>query len=108
MSLTIRDNPDASQFEIAEDGVLAGFVRYRLTDVGQIAFTHTQVIPEFARRNLAGQLVAHALEDARRRGLAVLPFCPYVARQIRRNPSLYIDLVPADQRVRFGLIDHSS
>ncbi|HEY3259270.1 MAG TPA: GNAT family N-acetyltransferase, partial [Pseudonocardiaceae bacterium] len=58
--------------------------------------------PEFGGRGLAGQLVQHALDDTRRRGLAVLPFCPYVRGFIARHPE-YVDLVPQAQRDRFGL-----
>ena len=43
-----------------------------------------------------------ALDDARRRGLGVLPICPFVQAFIVRHPD-YVDLVPTAQRRRFGL-----
>lgn len=57
----------------------------------------------FAGRGLARKLVADALADVRRRGLAVLPFCPYVRRVIASDPSKYLDLVRPGDRARFGL-----
>jgi hypothetical protein len=42
------------------------------------------------------------LDDVRKRGLAALPFCPYVRRFIERHPQ-NLDLVPEEQRERFGL-----
>jgi uncharacterized protein len=102
MSAITRDNPSQGRYEIYDDDELAGFSSYRLTH-NQIAFTHTEISPAFARKNLARQLVADALQDARRRGLAVLPFCPYVRRFIARDAEQYLDLVPANQRERFGL-----
>jgi uncharacterized protein len=48
-------------------------------------------------------LVDAVLDDARRRGLAVLPRCPFARRVIAENQDAYLDLVPADAREEFGL-----
>ena len=45
---------------------------------------------------------SYALDDARARGLAVIPYCPFINEWLKRHPS-YTDLVPADERERFGL-----
>ena len=47
-------------------------------------------------------LARFSLDDARERGLAVLPFCPYVNSWIKKHPE-YADLVPEDRRGDFGL-----
>lgn len=100
MSVTVRDNPENSRYEAYEGGQLASFTEYhRYRD--EIAFIHTETDPAFAGRGLAGHLVQKALDDVRGRGLAVLPFCPYVRRFILRHPQ-YIELVPPQQRERFG------
>lgn len=52
-----------------------------------------------------GQLVTEELDDARRRGLAGLPFCPYVRQVIASGPEQYLDLVPPRNRERFKLLD---
>jgi predicted GNAT family acetyltransferase len=69
----------------------------------QIAFTHTEMDSSFSGRGLAKHLVTEVLDDARRRGLAVLPFCPFVRKFIAQNPAQYLDLVPEQDRNRFGL-----
>lgn len=102
MDVTVRDNPDESRYEIHLGDRLAGFSDYRLRS-DRIAFTHTEVADELSGRGLARKLVADELADARRRGLAVLPFCPYVRRVIADHPDRYLDLVPAKDRARFGL-----
>ena len=51
---------------------------------------------------LGGRLIGAALDDARGKGLAVLPFCPFVDAYIKRHRE-YVELVPADQRQGFGL-----
>lgn len=102
---TVRDNPDEHRYEIYDDDQLAGFSEYKLGK-DQIAFTHTEVDPAFGGRGLARKLVAEELADARRRGLGVLPFCPYVRKIIAGDPETYLDLVPAKERARFELPGH--
>ncbi|WP_406724016.1 GNAT family N-acetyltransferase [Streptomyces sp. GD-15H] len=102
MSTATRDNPAEHRYEIHDDGRLAGFAVYELAH-GSISFTHTETLPEFGGRGLAGQLVAEALDDARRRNLAVLPYCPYVRKVIARDTDTYLDLVPEKDRARVGL-----
>lgn len=98
----VHDKPELSRYEIRDGDELAGFSECRLAS-GTIAFTHTEVDPAFNGRGLAKALVAEALEDARRRGLAVLPFCPYVRKVIAAEPTRYLDLVPLRDRDRFKL-----
>lgn len=101
MSVTVRDNPEKSRYEVYDGEQLAGFTEYhRYRD--EIAFIHTETDSAFAGRGLAGQLVQNALDDVRKRGLVALPFCPYVRSLIARHPE-YLDLVPEEQRERFGL-----
>jgi predicted GNAT family acetyltransferase len=104
VTVTVRDNRAGSRYEIYDGDQLAGFCDYNLTRT-TIAFIHTEIDQAFARRGLAKQLVTEELDDARRRGLAVLPFCPYVRKVITQNASTYLDLVPEKDRKRFGLAE---
>jgi uncharacterized protein len=97
----VTDNPDASRYEMHVGAELAGVITYRLRDT-TISLLHTEVEPAFQGAHLATQLARFALDDARERGLAVLPFCPYVSSWIRKHPE-YTDLVPQDRRGDFGL-----
>jgi uncharacterized protein len=101
MSETIVDSPERQRYEIRVDGEAAGFVKYR-TRPGLIEFVHTEVGDRFEGRGLGGRLVAFALGDARVRGLAVLPFCPFVNGYIQRHRE-YVSLVPEDRRAEFDL-----
>ncbi len=101
MSETIVDNADRRRYEIRLDGELAGFAQYQ-AQPGLIAFTHTEIDDRFEGHGLAGKLIAFALDDARKRGLAILPFCPFVNGYIQRHRG-YVDLVPADRRAEFDL-----
>jgi uncharacterized protein len=104
VTVIVRDNPAESRYEIHDGEQLAGFSAYKLTNQ-QLAFTHTETDPAFSGRGLAKQLVTEELDDARRRGLAVLPFCPYVRKVIAQNAGTYLDLVPENERQRFGFTE---
>jgi predicted GNAT family acetyltransferase len=95
------DNPDESRYEMHVGAELAGFVTYHRH--GQaISLQHTEVEPAFQGAHLAARLARFTLDDARKRDLAVLPFCPYINSWIKKNPE-YTDLVPAARRAEFGL-----
>ena len=101
MDVEVADNPDKARFEILADGELAGFVLYHLRG-NEIAFTHTETDERFRGHGLASQLVSAALDAARARQLAVLPYCPFVRSWLEEHPE-YADLVPAGRRAQFGL-----
>ena len=97
----VTDDPEQSRYELRVAGELAGFLTYHLRGE-QISLNHTEVEPHFQGKGLATQLARLSLDDARKRGLAVLPFCPYVNSWIKKHPD-YTDLVPPDRRAEFGL-----
>ena len=88
MSIEVTDHDEAGRYEVRVDGELAGFADRTVRD-GVMVLPHTVVDPAFRGRGLAAHLVRHALDDARDRGLGVVPSCWYVAQ--------YIDDHPADQ-----------
>ena len=99
--LAIRDNPDRHRFEVdLGDGSLA-IAEYTLPE-GKILFTHTEVPPAHEGKGIASRLIRFALDDARRRGLKVIPLCPFVAAYMQRHAEVQ-DLLDAAWRVRFGL-----
>jgi uncharacterized protein len=89
--IAVADNPAASRYEITDDGEVVGFVTYRLSP-GVISFLHAEVNPAREGRGLGTQLVREALDDARARGLAVRPVCPFVAHFVTHHAG-YADLV---------------
>jgi uncharacterized protein len=89
--ISMADRPEQERYEIAVDGELAGFVEYRERD-GALDLVHTEVLPAFEGRGLAGRVAQFALDDARRQGRRVVPSCSYIARYIERHLELQ-DLV---------------
>jgi uncharacterized protein len=97
----LTDNLEASRYEMHVNGELAGFVEYRLR--GEvISLVHTEIESPFQGAHLATHLARFSLDDARKRGLEVLPSCPYITSWIKKHPD-YTDLVPEDDRAGFGL-----
>lgn len=83
-------NSAESRFELPLEGKTA-YAAYTI-DGGTITFTHTVVPPELEGRGIASRLIAHALGDAKARGLKVVPQCPFVAAYIDKHPQ-WVDLL---------------
>ena len=86
MSTTVRDNEARSRYELLLDGRVVGFAQYRLAGT-RITMYHTEVEPEYGGRGLGDELARAALDDVRRRGLVLVPLCPFIAAYIRRHPA---------------------
>lgn len=81
----VVDNPAELRYELWVDGALAGFIAYR-REPGVVVLVHTDIDPAYEGKGFGTQLVAGALDDLRRRGLALVPLCPFVAAYLRRHP----------------------
>jgi predicted GNAT family acetyltransferase len=99
--IDVADAPERDRYEVSIDGEVVGFSAYRARP-GLIAFVHTEVDERFEGRGLGDRLIRFALEDARARGLAVLPFCPFVKAFIEGHREFQA-LVPDTYREQFGL-----
>jgi len=80
----VRQDPDASRFVYADDGVEAELM-YRLRD-GRLVLVHTGVPPELEGQGIGGRLVTAAIEYAAEQGLTVVPSCPFARSWLERHP----------------------
>ena len=97
----VTNNEAEKRYEARVDGELAGSAYYRM-EGDAIAFTHTEVDDAYEGQGLGSKLASSALDEARARGLSVLPYCPFIRGYIQRHDE-YLDLVPLGERARFGL-----
>jgi uncharacterized protein len=91
----VTRNDERRRYEVTVDG-LTGVLVYREA-AGRLTLIHTEVAPELRGRGIADALARAALDDARRRHLAVHAICPFVQAFMKRHPE-YADLaapVPA-------------
>lgn len=99
--LVVRDNPDRHRFEIdLGDGSLA-IAEYRLSS-GKITFTHTEVPEGHEGKGVGSALIRFALQEARERGLEVIPLCPFFADYMQRHTEVQ-DLLDPAWKKRLGL-----
>ncbi len=99
---TIHNNLDLSRFEIYDNGHFAGCVLYRMNGQ-EIWFLSTQML-QSENVKLTELLIRSTVEEAHRRRLAVLPFCPAIRAFMGTDPR-YVALIPAQQRARLQLTD---
>jgi uncharacterized protein len=98
--IEVADAPERDRYELSIDGEVVGFATYR-THPGRITFVHTEIDERLQGRGLGDRLIRFALEDARTRGLAVLPLCPFVKAFIERHRE-FEALVPDAYREKLG------
>lgn len=97
----VRRNDELSRYEILVGDEVGGFTQYAMHG-SQIDLLHTEVAPKFEGHGLASRLIRAILDDVRERGLAAMPYCPFVRAYLGKHEE-YVHLVPAEHRAKFGL-----
>lgn len=84
MAGEVTNNEARQRYELAaEDGIAVAYYEPRGS---AIALTHTVVPQKLQGHGLASLLIKAALADIRKRGLKVVPDCPFVTHYIERHP----------------------
>lgn len=99
--ITITNNTAQRRYEAAIGGQLAGYCEYNLLREA-IMFTHTEVLTEHEGKGVGSALARHVLDEAREKGLHVIPVCPFIAGYIRKHRD-YVDLVREDMLRAFNI-----
>lgn len=79
-----KNNEASKRYELAVDGQLA-IIEYIAT-LDKIYLTHTEVPQSLEGKGVGSKLVKFALEDIEKRGLTLVPLCPFVAMYIKKHP----------------------
>jgi hypothetical protein len=99
--VAITNHPEKHRYEATIGGQLAGFCEYNLLREA-IMFTHTEVLPEHEGLGVGSALARHVLDEARAKGLHVIPVCQFIAGYIRKHRE-YADLVREDMLRAFKI-----
>lgn len=83
-TLPVVNNLQNLRYEI-DLGNEKAFLEYRWNN-GDLALMHTVVPESFEGKGIAGLLAKTALESAKREGLKILVYCPFVQSYIKRHP----------------------
>ncbi|HEY0145949.1 MAG: GNAT family N-acetyltransferase [Methylovirgula sp.] len=86
----VTDNPSRHRFELAVDNEVA-FVTYAM-EGNRLALLHTEVPKALEGRGVGKLLIRSVLDEARQRGLKIVPRCEFVSAFIERNPE-FKDLI---------------
>ena len=89
--MDVRRNEARHRYE-AETKAGTAILEYSEPRPGVLDLQHTLVPLQARGKGVAARLVRAALDDARSRGVHVIPTCPYVASFIGRHPE-YRDLI---------------
>ena len=82
--LVLRDNTDRKQFELSVEGFTAR-VEYMIMS-NKIFLTHTEVPRELEGKGVGSKIVKLAFEEIEKRGLKLIPLCPFVAKYLTKHP----------------------
>jgi predicted GNAT family acetyltransferase len=83
-NVVVRLDEDWHRYLILIDGEVAGVAHF-LPHGNQRVFTHTVVDDRFEGQGIGSQLVRHALDDVRAKGLRIVPVCPFVAAYLAKH-----------------------
>lgn len=78
------DNTDKKQFELDINGYTAR-IEYIIM-AKKIFLTHTEVPAELKGKGIGSIIVILALEEIEKRGLKLIPLCPFTAKYITKHP----------------------
>lgn len=81
---TLKDNTERKQFELDIDGYTAR-IEYIIM-AKKIFLTHTEVPAELEGKGIGSIIVKLTLEEIEKRGLKLIPLCPFTAKYITKHP----------------------
>ena len=100
MDPEIRNVEENHRYELTVDGETA-VVAYNLSG-GTLMITETLVPRALEGRGVAGRMARHVTEDARARGLLMLPVCTFFSGWLKKHPE-HADVVHPTYRGILGL-----
>ena len=86
--LSVIDAEAEQRYEASIGGELAGTIEY-VVKHDRLALIHTEVLSAYEGRGVGGALIRFALDEARRRGLRVIPTCPFVRSYAESHPETH-------------------
>lgn len=81
----LTDNVEKSQYEFHVENYLPK-IEYIKTNNGEIYLTHTEVPVALEGRGIGSQLAEKVLADIEKKGLRLIPLCPFIAGYIKKHP----------------------
>lgn len=91
MEIKQSETGNKGVFFIEVDGLRAAEMTYSIAGTGRIIIDHTEVGEALKGKNAGKQLVAAAVDYARKKNLKIMPLCPF-ARAVFERTREYDDV----------------
>ena len=91
-NIALHDNKADNRFEMKFENTLS-LVEYEI-DGDIISLLHTEVDPALEGRGAGTAIVEKVLEEIKKRGMQLIPLCPFVVAYIKRHPEWEEIIVP--------------
>jgi uncharacterized protein len=85
ITITREDGPTGGRYVSIVNGHEAEMT-FSKAGTSRIIIDHTFVPTELAGMGVGVALVKHAVEEARRTGIKIIPLCPFTKAQIGKHP----------------------
>jgi len=92
MNIQHEESSSKGAFFVEENGERLAFMTYSKAGPSRIIIDHTEVSEKLKGRNAGKQLVAAAVDYARKNHLIILPLCPFAKSVFDRTPA-YADVL---------------
>lgn len=90
MSLSFHDNTERRRLEVrTEDGAVAGFSDYRVTDSGDFRFVHAEVDDAYEGQGVGSTLAQGVVDHVRARDRRLIPDCPFIRGWMSKHPETH-------------------
>jgi predicted GNAT family acetyltransferase len=86
MALRLIRNDDRQRYELFIDDRVVGVADFEPLEGARMVIPHTEIDPRQRGRGLGARLVQGVLDDARARGVTVVPACWFVREYFEQHP----------------------
>jgi len=93
MEILHKDDGKEGIFYMEKKGETVAEMTYIRRGDDQIMIDHTEVDASLEGTGAAKELLATAVDYARKNALKIVPLCPYVKHQFEKEPEKYADVV---------------
>lgn len=85
-NISQKESESKGSFYIEEDGKTLAEMTYSKAGPERIIIDHTEVDDTVRGKGLGLQLVIHAVDYVREKGIKMLPLCPFTKATLLRHP----------------------
>lgn len=87
MEIKFEQSETKGAFYVEENGARLATMTFSKAGTDRIIIDHTEVSDALRGKNVGKQLVAAAVDHARKNNLKIIPLCPFTKSVIERTPA---------------------